>query len=502
MFAEARAIRPPERLVTPPRQGGVQPSLRHRAVNPVPAPGLALYVTGMPDAPNPAADPERNRLTGRLARTARVGANLSGAGLTYAAQSLFGGDQGDERVARALAAALGKSKGPLMKVAQMLSTIPDLLPAQYAAEFAQLQAEAPAMGWPFVRRRMRAELGADWQDRFAEFGHEAAHAASLGQVHAATLHDGRKVACKLQYPDMASAVESDVAQLKTVLGLFRRMDGSIDPTAMVEEIADRLREELDYAREARHMALYQRMLSGVDFVRVPEPVEDLSTERLLTMTWLGGERLTAFEDAPQETRNRIAEMLFWTWWGPFNSHAVIHGDPHLGNYQVTGQGTGLNLLDFGCIRIFPPTFVEGVVDLYRAILAGDFDASFAAYEKWGFEGLTKELVEVLNIWARFIYGPLLDDRVRSVADGVLPGEYGRKEAFTVRKLLREKGPVKIPREFVFMDRAAIGLGAAYLRLHAELNFYQLFNESLEGFSVDTVAKRQADALATVGLAAV
>jgi predicted unusual protein kinase regulating ubiquinone biosynthesis (AarF/ABC1/UbiB family) len=178
---------------------------------------------------------------------------------------------------------------------------------------------------------------------------------------------------------------------------------------------------------------------------------------------------------------------------------VIHGDPHLGNYQVTGEGTGLNLLDFGCIRIFPPTFVEGVVDLYRALQRDDFDAAYAAYEKWGFVGLSKELVEVLNIWARFIYGPLLDDRVRSVADGVTAGEYGRKEAFTVRKLLKEKGPVKIPREFVFMDRAAIGLGAAYLRLGAELNYCRLFEESLEGFSVETVAKRQADALAAVGL---
>jgi predicted unusual protein kinase regulating ubiquinone biosynthesis (AarF/ABC1/UbiB family) len=238
-----------------------------------------LYMRDMSDTSDPTQDPERNRLAGRLSRTARVGANLSGAGLTFAAQSLFGGDQGDEKIAKALAAALGKSKGPLMKVAQMLSTVPDLLPEKYAAEFAQLQAEAPAMGWPFVRRRMRAELGGDWQGRFADFGHEASHAASLGQVHAATLHDGRKVACKLQYPDMASAVESDVGQLKTVLGLFKRMDGSIDPTAMVEEITDRLREELDYAREAKHMALYARMLADKEFVQVPEPVEDLSTDR-------------------------------------------------------------------------------------------------------------------------------------------------------------------------------------------------------------------------------
>lgn len=444
-------------------------------------------------------DPERNRFSARLGRTAKVGANLSGAGLTFAAQSLFGGEQGDERIAKALAAALGKSKGPLMKVAQMVSTIPDFLPEEYSEELSQLQAQAPAMGWPFVKRRMRAELGPDWQDKFEAFGKEAAHAASLGQVHIATLKDGRTVACKLQYPDMSSAVESDVGQLRTMLGLFKRMDGSLDPSEMVEEITDRLREELDYKREAKHMLLYAEMLKDKDFVTVPQLVPELSTDRLLTMEWVSGKRLTDFQDAPQDVRNTIASNLFWTWWGPMNSCAVIHGDPHLGNYQVTQEGQGLNLLDFGCIRVFPARFVAGVVDLYRGVRADDFDATYAAYEKWGFKGLNKDLVEVLNIWARFIYGPLLEDRVRSVADGVKPGEYGRKEAFAVRQQLKEKGPVTIPREFVFMDRAAIGLGAAYLRLGAELNFHRLFEESLEGFTEASVQARQEAGLKQAGL---
>lgn len=453
----------------------------------------------MSETPDRSKDPERNRLSARLGRTMKVGTNLSGAGLTFAANAMFGGEKGDERIAKALAAALGKSKGPLMKVAQMVSTIPDFLPAEYAEELSQLQAQAPAMGWPFVRRRMRAELGADWQSKFAAFGKDAAHAASLGQVHRATLPDGREVACKLQYPDMASAVESDVGQLKLLLGTFKRLDGSIDPSEMVDEITDRLREELDYAREARHMALYQHLLRDADYVTVPELVPELSTDRLLTMSWVSGDRLSQYEAAPQEIRNHIAQNLFWTWWRPFTGAAVIHGDPHLGNYQVTQDGAALNLLDFGCIRIFPPGFVAGVVDLYRGLLADDFDAVYAAFEKWGFKGLNTELVEVLSIWAKFIYGPLLDDRVRSVADGIKPGEYGRKEAFAVRKLLKEKGPVIIPREFVFMDRAAIGLGAAYLRLGAELNYHQLFEQSLDGFSEAALGTAQQEALTAAGL---
>lgn len=444
-------------------------------------------------------DRERNRLSARLRRTAKVGSSLSGAGVAFAANRFLGGDEGDERTARALAAALGKTKGPLMKVAQILSTIPDLLPPEYADELSQLQAQAPPMGWAFVKRRMRAELGPDWQEKFTDFGKEAAHAASLGQVHRATLPDGREVACKLQYPDMSSAVESDVGQLKSLLGMFRRFDGSIDPEEIVEEISDRLREELDYKRERKAMNLYREMLGEKDFVHIPAPVDELSTDRLLTMEWVNGQPLTAYEGASQEVRNGIAKRLYWTWWLPMTQYAVIHGDPHLGNYQVTNGGEGLNLLDFGCIRIFPPNFVGGVVDLYRAIRADDFDAAYAAYEKWGFKNLNKDLVEVLNIWARFIYGPLLEDRVRSVADGVAPGEYGREQAFEVRKKLKEKGPVTIPREFVFMDRAAIGLGAAYIRLGAEINYHQLFEESLEGFSEETVAARQADVLSKAGL---
>jgi len=140
-----------------------------------------------------------------------------------------------------------------------------------------------------------------------------------------------------------------------------------------------------------------------------------------------------------------------------------------------------------------------VVDLYRGLLHGDDDLIVHAYEVWGFKRLNRELIETLNIWARFIYSPLLDDRVRSIADGVKPSEYGRKQMFQVRRALRERGPVTIPREFVFMDRAAIGLGAVFLHLAAEVNFYRLFNEAIERFSIREVAARQAAALADTGL---
>jgi predicted unusual protein kinase regulating ubiquinone biosynthesis (AarF/ABC1/UbiB family) len=444
-------------------------------------------------------DLERNRFAGRIARVARVGANMGGAAMTFGAQRLIGGDGAERTIATALRQALGKTRGPLMKVAQIMATIPDLLPPEYAEELGQLQANAPAMGWPFVKRRMRAELGGDWEAKFATFEREASHAASLGQVHRATLLDGRHVACKLQYPDMASAVESDVNQLKTLLGMFKAFEKSIDPSEAVEEVTERLREELDYGRERQHMRLYGNLLAHHDDIVAPEPIDTLSTGRLLTMTWLAGAPLLSFKEGPQGQRDRIASLLFKAWWAPMTQTGVIHGDPHLGNYSLTPDAECLNLLDFGCVRIFPPKFVAGVVKLYLSLEKNDFDGTMEAYETWGFKGLTRQLAEVLNLWARFIYAPLLDDRVRTVADGVAPGEYGRKEAFEVRKLLQLHGPVTIPREFVFMDRAAIGLGAAYLHLGARLNFYRLFQDSIAGFDEKALGERQSAALAEVGL---
>ena len=130
---------------------------------------------------------------------------------------------------------------------------------------------------------------------------------------------------------------------------------------------------------------------------------------------------------------------------------------------------------------------------------GNHDLVAHAYETWGFKRLTRELTDALNIWARFIYGPLLEDRVRSLADGVKPSEYGRREAFRVHQALKRMGPVTVPREFVFMDRAAIGLGAVFLHLRAELNFHRLFNEAIEDFSIRRVTERQNAALAGAGL---
>jgi predicted unusual protein kinase regulating ubiquinone biosynthesis (AarF/ABC1/UbiB family) len=388
-----------------------------------------------------------------------------------------------------------------MKVAQILSTIPDALPEEYSQELSQLQANAPPMGWPFVRRRMAGELGPDWQSKFRAFGREAAAAASLGQVHRGTLLDGTEVACKLQYPDMPSTVDADLRQLKLAMSVYKRIDRVIEGDEIFAEIAERLREELDYEREASQLRLYRIMLRDQPTVTVPEPIAEFTTKRLLTMSWLDGTPIQRRidQDPPLEVRNHVARALFAAWYVPLYRYGVIHGDPHLGNYQVRADD-GLNLLDFGAIRVFHPRFVQGVIDLYEAIRDGDMDKARHAYESWGFLNLSKEQLAVLNQWAEYVYEPLLEDRVRRIQDHGDPA-YGRRVAEKVHAGLRKTGTVRPPREFVLMDRAALGLGSVFLRLKAELNWSRLFHELIEGFEAAKVGERQAAALAEAGVPA-
>jgi predicted unusual protein kinase regulating ubiquinone biosynthesis (AarF/ABC1/UbiB family) len=329
-------------------------------------------------------------------------------------------------------------------------------------------------------------------------------------VHRAVAHDQRRLAAKLQYPDMPSAVEADLTQLKIVFALHARMNPAIETAEILQEVSARLREELDYALEARHTALYAAIFKDDPRIHVPTVVPSLSTRRLLTMAWLEGRRLLDYTAAPLAARNRIAGAMFRAWWYPFSRYGVIHGDPHLGNYSVFAapaadasaglpEPGGVNLLDYGCIRTFPTPFVQGVIDLYNGLLHDKRALVVHAYETWGFAGLSNELIDVLNIWARFIYGPLLEDREREIAEGTTPGQYGRKEAFAVHKALQQKGPVRVPREFVFMDRAAVGLGGVFLHLRAKLNWHNMFNATIEGFALDAVGERQRLAFTAAGV---
>lgn len=435
---------------------------------------------------------ETNSFTGRMARYGKVSGAVAGLAARLAGERFLGIPIEREEHARQLMTALGSLKGPLMKIGQILATIPEALPPEYARAFQQLQANAPPMGWPFVRRRMKSELGPEWEKRFTLFEKEAAAAASLGQVHKATLPDGRIVACKLQYPDMLSAVEADLNQLKVIFSLYERYDKAISTARIHEELSARLHEELDYELEARYGALYGYMLRNESGVHVPEGVPELSTTRLLTATWMDGRRILDFVDAPAEQRNHIAMNLFRAWYVPLYGYGVIHGDPHLGNYTVRPDDS-INLLDFGCVRIFGASFVGGVIELYHALQTDDRARAVHAYETWGFKNLNAAQIDALQMWAKFLYTPILEDRTRPIGhvEGTI---FGRETAQEVHRRLREAGRITVPREFVFMDRAALGLGSVFLHLRAEINWHRVFNELISDFSAPALTLRQRETL--------
>jgi predicted unusual protein kinase regulating ubiquinone biosynthesis (AarF/ABC1/UbiB family) len=434
----------------------------------------------------------------RAKRYVKVGKTVGSLAARLAGERYLGVKLDRVEHAEDLRYALGGLKGPLMKVAQIISTIPNVLPQEYADQLAELQSNAPPMSWAFVKRRMAGELGPNWQSKFLNFSEDASAAASLGQVHRATTLDGQTIACKLQYPDMTSIVEADLKQLKLIFNIYRRYDKAIDPSAIHAELSTRLREELDYVREAKQIKLYARILNKENNVHVPKVLEGLCGERLISMSWLEGEPLLSFIKTHQDVsfRNTVALNMFRAWYGPLYHYGVIHGDPHLGNYTVR-KDASINLMDFGCIRMFKPSFVRGVIDLYTSLRDDNPDLSVHAYSTWGFKDLTKKKIEVLNLWAKFVYAPLLEDRIRPIQTD--DGNYSRGIAQKVREELQKIGGVAPPPEFVLMDRAAVGLGSVFTHLQAKVNWHKIFHELIDEFEEEKVFNNQAKVLKEVNL---
>lgn len=406
-----------------------------------------------------------------MAQTAFHGGTTA---LKMATSSLFG--SGDEAAqAEALLNILGNLKGPVMKAAQFLATVPGALPKEYADAFVNLQSHAPPMGEGFVRRRMRGELGQDWQDYFEDFSLTPTFAASLGQVHKARTQSGQDIACKLQYPDMESVIQGDLTQLNLFLKMYGAVSGALDTRDIFEEISEKLKEELNYSLEAENQTFFHTIFAHNEVITVPKVLPELSTNRLLTMEWVSGKSLMTMLNEPVSVRERLSKQLFHAWYFPLYHHGVLHGDPHPGNYQAN-ESEGFNLLDFGCVRYFEPSFIRSILELYRALQTHDESRLVHAYESWGFSFQNKEVVTLMTKWARLLFDPLLDDRVRPIQEEIT----GWEVASDIHKELTKHGSVRPPRAFVFMDRAAVGIGSMLFHLKAELNWHRMFEELIEG----------------------
>jgi predicted unusual protein kinase regulating ubiquinone biosynthesis (AarF/ABC1/UbiB family) len=324
--------------------------------------------------------------TSRLARTARFGGLVAGQSArwagTQAANRLRSDDQAEAADAkRALALAdelvtqLGQMKGAAMKLGQVLSTVDfDMVPEgereAFKERLSSLRDAAPQVPFKNMKKVLIDDLGGSLNEHFAAFSNVPVAAASIGQVYRATLHDGRDVAVKVQYPGVAEAVETDLRNAGMLLPLVKRLAPGLDAKAILGELRERIAEELDYELEAQNHRRVSRAFRGHPFVRVPEVVTSMSTRRVLITEFIAGRGFGAVKELPDAERDRFAEICFRFFYGLLGRERIAAGDPHPGNYILSDDGR-VAFLDFGLVRRMDADYLERERALARAVIAGD-----------------------------------------------------------------------------------------------------------------------------------
>ena len=337
--------------------------------------------------------------TSRLARTARIAGLAAGQGarqIGTQAANLTRDDKGRERAlerrhleaAEQVVTALGTMKGAAMKLGQVLSFLDvGLVPEEYRDEFqrklGELRDAAPNVRFADMRKVIEAELGEPVQDVFATFDEEPVAAASIGQVYRATLHDGREVAVKVQYPGVAAAVRADMQNLGMILRLMKQVAPGIDVKATAEEVRARIGEELDYELEAQHQRSLARIFRGHPFIVVPAVVTSLSRERVIVTEFVRGEGFDAIKERDQATRDRVGEIVFRFFFGCMYRHHQFSGDPHPGNFMLLPDGR-VAFLDFGLFKVMPKELIELELACQRAGHEGDGERLHAMWSETGF----------------------------------------------------------------------------------------------------------------------
>ncbi|QEA40104.1 AarF/ABC1/UbiB kinase family protein [Pistricoccus aurantiacus] len=306
------------------------------------------------------------RERGRTRRLMGLGARTGGSLL----KSRLGGEANWRALGEALFEGLSELKGPAMKMAQVMSQWDDLLPPDLADELARLQRQAQPMPWPAIRRTLVEELG-ELGAFFSDIEETPFASASMGQVHRATTREGETLVMKVQYPGLAQVLESDLVQLRRLLWLgrwFRVPQARLE--AIFDELAEGLRQELDYQAEARALARYRSRYADNPDLRIPAVVERFSTGRVLAMEYLPGTPLRDLEAAPDPLRQQVAGILADWLTEELFTHGELHADPHAGNFAVDDQGR-LILYDLGAVIPVTEAKLKSMVHLLDATLQQD-----------------------------------------------------------------------------------------------------------------------------------
>jgi predicted unusual protein kinase regulating ubiquinone biosynthesis (AarF/ABC1/UbiB family) len=282
---------------------------------------------------------------------------------------------------------LSHLRGAAMKLGQIISMdAGDLLPAELTTIMARLRDNAQHMPPAQLLKVLAREWGPDWRARFQRFDLHPIAAASIGQVHRAIARDGRALAIKVQYPGVSESIESDVDNVATLLRMSGALPRGLDIAPLLSEAKRQLAEEADYEREGQQMMLFERLLADTPVVVVPMLDPQLTTSRILAMTFLSGRPIETLETAPQAARDAAMGTLMTLVLRELFEFGVMQTDPNFANYRVQPETGRLVLLDFGAARPVEPTTTAGYRQLLQASLFGDRTAARAAALSAGFLG--------------------------------------------------------------------------------------------------------------------
>lgn len=428
----------------------------------------------MADKNKPGKRPPASR-TRRGLKLGAMSASLAGRYAAGKIRDLVSGEdearrnQDHAEMGKRIADTLGELKGAVMKVGQIASQVSDLLPAEVSEQLRILQKQAPPMPYSVIHEQITSSLGSPPEELYASIDESPCAAASIGQVHAATLKDGREVIVKVQYPGVRDSCDADLAQLKTAMQLGRLMKVSGKALNKIfEEIRERIHEELEYETEASNLIEFARLHADTPWLHIPEPIESLCSNEVLTMTKLSGDPLSDLRELnyPQDSINlvsqRIVEMMSKQL---FDFHA-IHADPHPGNFAADREGN-LIVYDFGCIKRLSNTAVTAYLETINAGLAGDVKAIDAGLIKLGARLRNREpLPDHLYMeWREILMRPFLEEPPYNFATS-----RQHKDAMRlVPEVMRYMDRLQPPADTMYVDRLITGHYWNLVHLGAEVD---------------------------------
>jgi predicted unusual protein kinase regulating ubiquinone biosynthesis (AarF/ABC1/UbiB family) len=382
------------------------------------------------------------------------------------------------RTARDVAETMGDMKGAIMKFGQILSLMVGVLPDEMTTELAALQRDAPPMAFNLVEQVFAEDFGRSPDEVFATFERQPFAAASIGQVHRATLADGRRVAVKVQYPGVRKAIEHDLANVKLMVSLVGAMSPGIQPEPIVRDLKEGLLGELDYLREAASQRRFADHFRGHAFIKVPEVVSELTTPHVLVQEFIEGRPFAALYDTDQATRDRIAEIVFRYAFGSIYRYRLFNGDPHPGNYILLDDG-GVAFVDYGCVADFSEAAIAGFKRVLDALMTGDLEEWRRAIVAMGIlRAEAPFTTDVLYEHMHWYWSPVLEDELTFTTE--LAREMVRRNTQTTGLGGRINQQCNVPEGMVFLTRINFGLAGLLGNLRARGPWRGIVREYVDG----------------------